>query len=114
MKFSSIISLIASAIFVTTVFARVWDYAEGGQVRWSTNCNFNVSDIQTVFVPNNQCGRVCIDNWACTHFTASRTVCVLKRNLTGMTEVFSRTEICGFLSGRSNQSTETQKTLVKN
>ncbi|XP_046656144.1 uncharacterized protein LOC124349511 [Daphnia pulicaria] len=108
-----LISLIG-AIFMTTVSARLWEYSDSNQVRWSTNCNFLGSDYLLIFAANDQCGKICLDNWGCTHFTASRTSCSLKRNTIGWTESFSRNEVSGFIPGRSTQSVEPRKPAVKN
>jgi hypothetical protein len=112
MKFLPSIFLMVSTIFMVNVSARVWDYMEGNQVRWSPYCSFPSSagsDIAVVSVPSYRCGRECLNNWGCTHFTARRSTCTLKRNEDSWTEVFSATEECGFIPGRSNQSIEPRK-----
>ena len=109
MKFLPSIFLIVSAIYMVTVFARVWEYAERGQVRWASNCDFANFTFLSVDVRSSRCGRECLNNWGCTHFTARRSTCTLKRNEDSWTEVFSATEECGFIPGRSNQSIEPRK-----
>ncbi|EFX73208.1 hypothetical protein DAPPUDRAFT_325481 [Daphnia pulex] len=104
------IFLMVVMFMLATASARVWNYAEGNQVRWSGNCNFRGYDFQTVFVPNDRCGRACLDNSFCTHFTNTRTTCFLKRNLDGWREQFSRNEDCGFIPARTKQSTEPRDT----
>ncbi|EFX73209.1 hypothetical protein DAPPUDRAFT_325482 [Daphnia pulex] len=106
-------SIFLIVMFTGTVSARVWNYAEGNHVRWSGNCNFSGYDFQQVHVSNDKCGRACLDHWACTHFSNTCNTCFLKRNTAGWTEQFSRYEDCGFIPGRSNQSTDPQKTTIE-
>jgi hypothetical protein len=107
MKFLPSIFLIVSAIYMVSVFARVWEYAERGQVRWASNCDFANFTFLSVDVANSRCGRECLNNWGCTHFTARLRNCTLKRNMEQINDTDTAPSLgqdCGFIAGRSNQN----------
>lgn len=97
-------------VMSSAVTGRVWNSA--GFVRWSPNCNFVGYDIGRVHVPAIECGKECINNPGCTHFTNTLYTCYLKRNVNGWTERRSSNTDCGFVLGRSLQSTNIVREMI--
>lgn len=94
--------LVVSAVLITTASVRFWN--KSGAVRWSYGCDFKGHDMLTLRVPNWDCGRQCVNNAACTHFTNTLYTCILKRNVRGSRAINSPSTDCGFIVGRSRQS----------
>jgi hypothetical protein len=94
----------------SAVTARVWNSA--GFVRWAPKCNFVGYDIGRVKVPAGECGKECLNNRLCTHFTNTLYTCYLKRNVNGWTEWSSSNTDCGFVLGRSLQSTSIVREMI--
>ncbi|KAI9559911.1 hypothetical protein GHT06_013918 [Daphnia sinensis] len=94
--------LAVSAVLITTASVRFCN--KSGAVRWSYGCDFNGNDMLALRVPNWDCGRQCVNNAACTHFTNTLYTCLLKRNVHGWREINSPNTDCGFIVGRSRQS----------
>ena len=81
-----------------------WQPGNGGAVYWDHNCDFNGADIISYYDSQANCGGDCVSNPQCTHFGAINGVCYLK-TASCMNETPSPGEVCGFVVGRSQQTT---------
>ena len=64
--------MLISAVSMTTVSARHWMdgvHGDSGLVRWDLYCRYVGDYIGLQRSQNYECGRVCLTNSRCTHFT---------------------------------------------
>ena len=92
-----------------------WKDGDNGQVNWALGCDFYGSDYASVAnTPGSQCGRRCISDGRCTHFTWADVeggTCYLKENRRNRKEIESAfsnrdrtgpTVVCGYVNARIN------------
>nr|CAH0105162.1 unnamed protein product [Daphnia galeata] len=71
------IFLLISVVSMTSVSARDWEEGDYGQVRWDSYCRYTGHYISYKHSSDRQCGRVCLSNSRCTHFTQGNGVCYI-------------------------------------
>nr|CAH0100969.1 unnamed protein product [Daphnia galeata] len=101
MKLISIASLLLVVVVAATVVDAQHNTGDGG-VKWLPNCDYFGGDIDRNRVPVEECGRACIDNPGCNHFTYVNGNCLLKRHDQSFRrKPCSACDLCGFIPWRS-------------
>ena len=109
MKFVIIaLSGIALILNASPAFARNWPnegHDVGVHYKWDWNCDFNGRDIRCQ-TGVGDCFLMCFNNFDCTHFTQLGDRCCIKNSGSFYeTHTGNNDQICGFIPGRSDQST---------
>jgi hypothetical protein len=81
-----------------------WNTGEGG-VKWLPNCDFPGHDIGNRPSAGDRCGRLCIDNPNCNHFSHYNGICYMKN----IADIWTPRKpangvVCGFLTCHSSYS----------
>jgi hypothetical protein len=82
-----------------------WSSGESGAVSWAKDCEFLGHDIEKLNVPvDTVCGKYCLQNQKCTHFTWLKGTCILKSNQRQKAEEPSKNvgAICGYMNERTD------------
>ncbi|EFX87207.1 hypothetical protein DAPPUDRAFT_236047 [Daphnia pulex] len=96
--------LLMAALSMTAESARKWKEGDNGLVRWDLDCTFESSvHIASKDIPGDQCGRFCLANKDCTHFTYKSGTCYLKRSTIHWQEEGEYLSACGFIPSRTSQ-----------
>ena len=80
-----------------------WNDSDDG-VSWAKDCDFTGHDIFKTNSPSTDCGKLCLKNKQCTHFTWSKGNCHLKSNFRQKAEEPSKRtgDICGYMVARTD------------
>nr|CAH0109142.1 unnamed protein product [Daphnia galeata] len=108
MKVSSVILsifLLISAMLsipVSSVSARDWKEGDNGDVRWDNYCRYVGDYISYKHSTDRQCGRVCLFNYRCTHFTHGDGVCYMYASIFGRSVDYGWAPgwVCGYVPDR--------------
>lgn len=99
--------LLMAALSMTTESARKWNVGDNGLVRWDLDCKFEgLDEIAQKTIPGDHCGRFCMANDGCTHFTHKGGICHLKKSTIHWQEEGEYLSACGFIPSRSKQKYE--------
>lgn len=81
-----------------------WNESEDGAVSWAKDCDFTGHSSVRIDGPENGCGKLCLDDKQCTHFTWSKGFCYLKSNFRQKAEEPSKStgDICGYMTARTD------------
>jgi len=82
-----------------------WTASEGGSVSWAKDCEFLGHDMEKLNAPvDTNCGRHCLQNDKCTHFTWLKGTCILKSNPRQKAEEPSKNvgAVCGYMNDRTD------------
>lgn len=82
-----------------------WTDSEGGAVSWAKDCDFKGHDVSIVNSYNHEsCGKLCLSNTDCSHFTWSVAKCYMKKNFRETAEEPSKStgDYCGFMPKRTD------------
>lgn len=78
-----------------------WQSESNGLVKWAKDCNFmgnNIDEIRNV--REEDCGRVCLADRACTHFSWLEETCFLKEIKRQPKKSFEESGRCGLITNR--------------
>ena len=110
MKISVLLLVIIGAIFVV-VPTSSWRTGGSGAL-WDYHCDFYGRDIARSPSSGGECGAKCASNSQCPHFTYRDGFCYLKRSTSALREKSEIGPICGFIRGRSSQSTNPRDNVL--
>ena len=91
-------------IVVSPAEDRAWQIGYA-RLKWDNNCDFNGHDIACMSgFQDGECAKMCFHNDRCTHFTQNGECCL--KNADRIAEIERPSAVCGFIPGRSKQSTK--------
>ena len=85
------------------VSSRMWFGGENFKVTWAYGCDYYGNDIASLSIANGKCGRSCLNNKECTHFTWLDGTCYLKHvsNRKDAKDFNVDGAFCGFIETRT-------------
>ena len=108
---SFVVALVMLSCMSSMASARDWKNSHSGYW-YDLDCDFNGHDISCM---NNlsmgECAQRCVAHGDCTHFTQREgdNFCCIKNHRSGFLEINHPGHRCGFIPGRSDQSTGNKK-----